>query len=119
MRVPILTVLTLLAAGLIVGCADEPAPDRASDPTPGPTDRAATETSSMTGEPIVLAVEGMTCAGCAGSIRSAVVELPMVNGVSVSLDDDRATVYVAKADDATKATVAESINKLGYTATAQ
>ena len=93
----------LLTLGLLVGCQGEPEPDDAN----------------AKAELIVFAVEGMTCESCVNSITKTVAALPTVRQVTVSLDENKATVMATKTDEATKATIAAAINRLGFTATAQ
>jgi len=108
-------ILTIVTAGLLVGCADQEQPAA----EPASPDAAGVITTPIQGDPVVYAVDGMTCEGCANSIQDAVVKLPAVNGVVISLDENKATVYFANPDEGNKTAVANAINELGYTATVQ
>ncbi|PKN59407.1 MAG: hypothetical protein CVU56_00765 [Deltaproteobacteria bacterium HGW-Deltaproteobacteria-14] len=61
------------------------------------------------------AIDGMTCEGCAGNIRTAVVDVPGVGAVEVSYADGSATVVFGdgRVDDAA---VLEAVKSAGYTA---
>jgi len=95
----------LLTLGLLIGCQGEAEPDDAA--------------ANAKAEPIVFAVEGMTCESCVNSIMQTVAALPTVRQVTVSLDENKATVMSTKTDAETKATIAAALNKLGFTATVQ
>ena len=45
---------------------------------------------------LVLAVEGMRCDGCAGTVREALAEVAGVESVDVTLEEKRARVTVAE-----------------------
>ncbi len=45
---------------------------------------------------LVLAVEGMMCDGCAGTVREALAEVAGVESVDVTLEEKRARVTVAE-----------------------
>ena len=50
--------------------------------------------------PVVLAIAGMTCGGCAGAVTRALSAVPGVTEVRVDLSDGRATVTgTARAED--------------------
>ena len=48
--------------------------------------------SKMSADPVVLAVSGMTCGGCAGAVGRALSAVPGVVEARVDLADGRATV---------------------------
>ena len=45
---------------------------------------------------LTLAVEGMMCVGCAGTVREALAEVSGVEGVDVMLEEKRACVTVTE-----------------------
>ena len=62
---------------------------------------------------VVLAVEGMSCGGCANSIKNAVLALTGVYDAEVSYESGQAVVhYDAKAT--TVDTISQAIDKAGY-----
>jgi copper chaperone CopZ len=60
-------------------------------------------------------IDGMTCEGCAGHIRTAVAALPGVKAVEVSFAEGTATV-VFDGDAADDEAVAEAVASVGYAA---
>ena len=58
------------------------------------------ECSKETGGPVVLAIPGMTCGGCASAVARALSAVPGVVEARVDLADGRATVTgTARAED--------------------
>jgi copper chaperone len=52
----------------------------------------ADESSNAADGPVVLAVSGMTCGGCAGTVARVLAAVPGVAGTRVDLSEGRATV---------------------------
>jgi len=72
----------------------------------------AAEKSSESAGPIVLAIGGMVCGGCAGAVGRALSGVPGVVEAQVELADGRATVTgTASADDLIRA-----VTDAGFTA---
>ena len=111
--VPILLVAAMVL--LIAGCGS----DAESKPAAGAPSAAAVSPPNPDDPTVVFAVEGMTCQGCVDAISSTVAQIPGVTGVSVSLDEKRATVSCSQPNEQTRAAIASAIDNLGYTATAQ
>lgn len=112
MTIPRLTVRPLFhACGfatlllVLSGCSDRASTTAATPVQSDPTD--------MT---YVFAIEGMHCDGCVMSITQGVKELEGVRDVQVSLEEERATVRVAKEGPTPEAVVA-AIDQRGYDAT--
>jgi copper chaperone CopZ len=63
-----------------------------------------------------IAVEGMTCAGCAQNVASEIEKVPGVASCTVSLEKKVAEVRLANGDVAPSALVA-AVQTAGYTAT--
>jgi copper chaperone CopZ len=61
-----------------------------------------------------LHVEGMTCAGCAGSVQRAIARVPGVRAAEVSLERGRAEVSADDGVDAAR--LAEAVERAGFTA---
>jgi copper chaperone CopZ len=66
----------------------------------------------------VYAIEGMTCEGCAGHIRTALVGLPGVQAVEVSYSGGTATI-VSSGDAVDDRAVVEAVTGAGYRARPQ
>lgn len=60
-------------------------------------------------------IEGMTCAGCAANVESALKQQPGVKSVSVTLESGQAIVSF-DSSQVIAAQLVEAINKLGYKA---
>ncbi len=58
-------------------------------------------------------VDGMTCLHCVGAVRGAVVELPGVEDVQVSLEEKKATVRVDE-NGASLEQIKAAIEEEGY-----
>lgn len=63
----------------------------------------------------ILKVEGMYCAGCAGSIERALGRVAGVRQVNVDRQQNRATVE--HDDTVTSPALADLVNEIGFTAT--
>lgn len=63
----------------------------------------------------ILKVEGMHCAGCAGSIERALSRIAGVRVVKVEREHNRATVE--HDDTVTSPALADLVNEIGFTAT--
>jgi mercuric ion transport protein len=88
-------------------------PLRAALDKPGrPTSLAAPPAQLSTVE---LKVEGMTCSGCAVSVRNALLEIPGVASASVELETGRASVQFDPTKTSTQQLL-EAVNKTGYKA---
>jgi copper chaperone CopZ len=61
-------------------------------------------------------VKGMTCAGCASAIKTAVKKLDGVVGIDVDHEGGKATVVYEK-EKVTVKKIVETINKTGFKAT--
>lgn len=88
-------------------------PLRAAFDKPQPQTSAAAQTAQLSS--IELKVSGMTCSGCAVSVRNALLEIPGVASASVDHEAGRASVQY----DPTKASAdqfVEAVNKTGYKA---
>lgn len=60
----------------------------------------ADQSSKETGGPVVLAISGMTCGGCAGAVTRALSAVPGVVEARVDVAGGRATVTgTARAED--------------------
>jgi len=109
---PLLWIATVLVAAL----ATFPhyyGPLRAAfDKPQQPTSAAATAAQLSTVE---LKVSGMTCSGCAVSVRNALLEIPGVTSASVDHEAGRASVQYDPAK-ASPAQLIEAVNKTGYKA---
>ncbi len=81
---------------LAAGCSSEPA-------DAGPTEQC------------VFDVQGMTCEGCAGTVRTAVEKLPGVKSVEVSLEKNQ-VVVVADPTKTAADTILAAITDSGYEA---
>ncbi len=84
----------------------------AFDKPPQPTSAAAPPTELSTVE---LKVSGMTCSGCAVSVRKALLETPGVASASVDHEAGRATVQYDPAKASTTQLI-EAVNKTGFKA---
>ena len=71
------------------------------------TDGKKTETTSLT-------IGGMTCQGCADHVREALVSVPGVASVDVSLQDGRAVLKLS--DGTGESALVEAVEAAGYTA---
>jgi Cu+-exporting ATPase len=60
------------------------------------------------------AIEGMTCASCAGRIEKALKQMPGVKDVAVNLATERARVEVGRGGSADSAALIEAVHKAGY-----
>lgn len=63
----------------------------------------------------ILEIEGMHCAGCAGSIERALGRVTGVRNVRVDRQQNRATVE--HDDTLTSPALADLVNEIGFTAT--
>ena len=63
---------------------------------------------------LTLAVEGMMCDGCAGTVREALAEVAGVESIDVTLEDARAVVTVE--DDTAAAALIGAVAAAGYKA---
>lgn len=62
------------------------------------------QSSSESGGPVVLAISGMTCGGCAGAVGRALSQVPGVAEARVDLAKGQATVTgTARAEDLIRA----------------
>jgi copper chaperone len=89
------------------------------DATRSPTDTSETATVSATSEPTgekyVLAIEGMTCSGCVGSVTKAIKKVEGVASVAVSLEEKQA-VIIASPEGLDQATVIAAVEEAGFKA---
>lgn len=69
-------------------------------------------TSQNLSQPTVLAISGMTCASCVARVEKALRAVPGVDGASVNLATEKATVQGAAAGDA----LAAAVRAAGYEA---
>jgi Cu+-exporting ATPase len=63
---------------------------------------------------IALRIDGMTCAGCAGSVQRAITRVPGVRAASVSHEAGRAEVSADDGVDAAR--LAEAVERAGFAA---
>lgn len=73
--------------------------------------RAETTTSAIT-----LGIEGMSCEGCAGHVRSALLKVPGVLDVAVLYDEKQALVTWDESASPTDEPLIAAVEALGYTA---
>lgn len=71
--------------------------------------------SSIPSKQVVLNVEGMRCPDCVSRVEAALTKIECVKEVSVSLDDNEATVECRGGDD-DRAKLVQAVNKLGFKA---
>lgn len=88
-------------------------PLRAAFDKPQPTTSAAAQPAQLS--TVELKVSGMTCSGCAVSVRNALLETPGVASASVDHEAGRATVQYDPAK-ASAAQLIEAVNKTAYKA---
>ncbi|MFQ5510484.1 MAG: heavy-metal-associated domain-containing protein [Candidatus Krumholzibacteriia bacterium] len=65
---------------------------------------------------IALRVEGMTCEGCASTVRTALVGITGVIGVEVNVAESRALVTVDSGHPPSTDVLVAAVNKTGYSA---
>ena len=109
---PILWIVTVMVAALAM-FPYYYGPLRAAFDKPQPQTSAAAEAAQLSS--IELKVSGMTCSGCAVSVRNALLEVPGVTSTSVDREAGRATVQY----DSSKVSadqLLEAVNKTGYKA---
>lgn len=70
------------------------------------------KTLSDTIQAILIPIEGMTCASCAGRVEKALTKVPGVKSVSVNLATERATIQASGEVD--RNALIEAIHKTGY-----
>lgn len=75
-----------------------------------------TPVPASTAQPLVLDIEGMSCASCVGRVEKALLKVPGVQTASVNLATERATIAAGSADIDT---LIAAVAKAGYTATAR
>jgi mercuric ion transport protein len=109
---PLLWVATIIVAALVTFPYYYGPLRAAFDKPQQPTAGAAHPTQFSTVE---LKVTGMTCSGCAASVRNALLETPGVASASVDHEAGRATVQYDPAKAST-ARLIEAVNKTGYKA---
>lgn len=63
---------------------------------------------------INLQIDGMTCSGCAASVRRVLEAIPLVSSVSVDLDAGRAVIEAGTAVDVDE--LASAVADAGYEA---
>ncbi|WEJ57646.1 heavy metal translocating P-type ATPase [Devosia sp. FJ2-5-3] len=73
-----------------------------------------THVHASTGQPVVLDIEGMSCASCVGRVEKALLKVPGVETASVNLATERATIG---ASTATMGELIKAVEKAGYAAT--
>ncbi|MBI2756734.1 MAG: heavy-metal-associated domain-containing protein [Phycisphaerales bacterium] len=61
-----------------------------------------------------LKIEGMRCAGCAGSVERALVRIKGV--LDVKVDREKGYAVVEHADSVAAQTLADLVNEIGFTA---
>lgn len=66
---------------------------------------------------VTLAVDGMTCDGCAVTVEQALIKVPGVVAAFVSYDDKRAVVTLDPASPASTRNLIAAVSWTGYTAT--
>jgi heavy metal translocating P-type ATPase len=71
---------------------------------------------ASTAQPLVLDIEGMSCASCVGRVEKALLKVPGVETASVNLATERATIG---ASTATLAELIQAVEKVGYSAAAR
>lgn len=109
---PFLWIATVIAAALVT-FPYYYGPIRAAFDRPRQAVPAATQSAQLA--TVELKVNGMTCSGCAVSVRNALLETPGVASASVDHEAGRATVQY----DPTKASTTqliEAVNKTGFKA---
>jgi Au+-exporting ATPase len=74
--------------------------------------RMSKKTLSDTIQAILIPIEGMTCASCAGRVEKALTKVPGVKSVSVNLATERATIQASGEVD--RNALIEAIHKTGY-----
>lgn len=81
--------------------------------------RNATNSSSHAGNDVmwILAIDGMTCEACSGHIRTALVQVPGVEHVTVSYEDRKATVRVNVEMPPSVDALVQAVETAGYKAT--
>lgn len=105
MRTSLLAACTL--ALLFAACSsDTPRPSEARPAAPADAGRIVA---------VTIPVEGMTCAACAGSVRSTLREISGVRDVNVDLAQRSVRVTYAEASGGPER-FTEAINRLGYRA---
>jgi copper ion binding protein len=62
-----------------------------------------------------LAIEGMTCEGCAAGLRAALAKVPGVSNASVSYEEGRASVTAGSS--VSEGTLRKTVSEAGYTVT--
>jgi len=68
------------------------------------------------GEPIRLAISGMTCAGCAGRVERVLKEVPGVIDAAVNLATERASVDAPDADSGLELQLISAVEEAGFSA---
>ena len=94
-----------------------------SSPTSSPVTRRVTDLSNQVSrvllgtkeESVLLAIKGMTCAACVGAVERALVAVPGVREVSVSLMGKRGQVFFTP-DSVETAALVDAVNAIGFEA---
>ena len=100
--------VALLTGGVLLTGCNPPAPT---------TGDGAPTAADPNQETVVLTVHGMTCEGCGGTVTKAIAEVPGVESVDVSLDNEQATVAGATGQ-LDQAAILAAVEAAGYEAAA-